>query len=1040
MGPRLGISPEPRSVLPRAAVTWMHEIGRGYRGSAGREARALTPIVSVVVIVIVLAGVGVATYGVMGGFSSPSAATCQPITSPVCGTYANLHDVSLLLPFSSVQQGAGVPFTVSLPSGETASKYTVYFGDGASLNATSSLLSHNYTSPGTYLVEATAVVNGLVHDNLETLSRLTVTPSFTANQIGALPTVSGQILANTSSPTVGLSPTAVIAAGESVTFSGSYTGEPTNPAFVALPPRLASTAGPVTVTSHGNATAVGSETFTTPGTYLVTFVGSATNGTVGTDGNVTGGATLYLNYTWTVFVAAVGTHAGVAGTLTHFSPHPGTIVDYELAPGGALSEDPAIDYETVGYEPILNVYQTLISYNGSLTGPSPINFVPVLATCVPGSAECASLYNGNTLVSGWNYTFVIQGNTSFYDPATHASWGVWPTDVVFSIARTLGFSTLPSTESNNGWIIAQSLLNGGNVTWNSIHATYNNTPSNVLGAMTINDSSLCPAAALQAPNHGCVTFHVNGHHHDWPYFLELIADPLGGSVVPCGWFSAPAQGAGIPYWTRGNVTGAGDHPCAAPGTPGWGLSASKVPVLGWDQWEQLGSGAFGTYLGHVQYNMVGSGPYYLSQYIIGQSFSLAASPGYGQNPDCTWTGCEPPAGQYASGVDVTWETQATQGEQAYVNGVADHATIPPTDFSLLLELIGQGKAIAINAPTLTIGFYPFNLQFNLGGAQKLTTQQVTVPSDWFSYVGMREFFARAYPYTTVQTQFNTRDGVVLGFNYGGAIPQFMANYYPKGIPWPNTDPCTDGSNPSCPTYWWDQMQDKASMYYDPEVAACTTSNPCEFPLVGETGSAAGDQIRQLWASELSQLTSGAVQVQPVDLNFVDVVIGSEYCGPSQCPMPTYALGWAPDYPDPTDYVGPLYEANNTYTYGDAVAQTLYTAAFSAGCGGAGTDYVYFASHDVGNNCQGPAYKAMLTATSLASTEQNLTLRAQLYAYAEEIAYRLCLYTYTGQDNAVASMASWVDASSINTNVTIGGGGDTPFFWLTGHGVQYAGST
>ena len=44
-------------------------------------------------------------------------------------------------------------------------------------------------------------------------------------------------------------------------------------------------------------------------------------------------------------------------------PHPGTVDIYEVAPGGAKTEDPSVAYDTVSYEPIINVYQTLVAYN-----------------------------------------------------------------------------------------------------------------------------------------------------------------------------------------------------------------------------------------------------------------------------------------------------------------------------------------------------------------------------------------------------------------------------------------------------------------------------------------------------------------------------------------------------------------------------------------------------------------------------------------------------------------------------------------------------
>ena len=995
--------------------------------------RGMSAVTSLILMVAVLALVAVGTYAALGGFTKSTGPLCSPPNSPICGGATNPHDLTLLIPFRSIQQGATVPFTASAPAGETLSGFTFYWGDGKSLNSSAATVSHNYTSPGTYLVEVTANVGGQLHDNIQALQQVVVTPAASASTAGAIPTILGRIVSNSTTPATSHGATAVLPAGGSVTLTGSYTANPTNPSYFPNAPSIVITHGGAgAAVSGANGTTdsyTETLTFAASGTTTVTFVGSATDHTT----NIT----VFQNYSWTVLVPPVGVRAGIANHDIVKSPHPGTFINYILAPGGALSEDPAIDYETVGYEPILNVYQTLITYNGSQTGPTYSSFVPELATCVPGSPECQSLY-GNTMIHGWNYTFVIQHNASFYDPNTKASWGVYPSDVVFSVARTLGFSTLPCVGCNNGWILGQSLLDPGNGIWNVLHGPYNNTPQNILGSMSVNDS-YCPPSATTT-DHGCVTFHAYGAHHPWPYFLELIADALGGAIVPCGWFSAPSQGAGIPYWTAGNVSGAGDHPCGLPGSPGFGVPASAMPFTGWDRWEQVGSGSFGYYLGHVQYSMVGSGPYYLSQYSVGTSYTLQASPGYGQNPYCTWLECQPAASNYARTVEVTWETQATEGEQAYVSGVADHASIPSTDIALLLQMISAGKVGALSAPTLTIGFFPFNMNFNLGGAQRFTTTSITVPGDWFSYMGMRQFFARAYQYTTIENTINTRNGIQLGFLYGGAIPQFMANYYPKDIPWPTSDPCTDAANPVCPTYWWQQMQTPSSPYYDPEATKCTTANPCQLPLFGSTGSPSLDQEMALWANQVSILTSGAVKMTPVDIDFVSLLVNSEFSGPGQNPMPFYSLGWAPDYPDPTDYVVPLYYPNGTYTFGDSVMQSLLVPAFSTGCGHPVSDYNYFANNSFGNNCQGVAYKAMINALGVAAVTPAGPYRVLVYDLAEHIAEQLGLYVYTSQANQVSSFASWIDSSSINTNVTIGGGGDWPYFWITGNGVQYDGST
>src|SRR5271170_274499 len=267
--------------------------------------RGLSPITSTVVIVVVLALVGIATYGVMGGFSSTGPTTsCQPVTSFVCGQFVNLHDVSLLVPFKSVQQGATVPFTVSLPPSETPTKVTLNYGDGSSpATSTSTSLSYNYSHPGTYIVEAQATVNGLVHDNLTRLTVVTVTPAYTPAAVGNVPSVVGVLNSNSTSPVGTSGVTAVLHTGGSVSVNGSYSSAPTNPEFASVAPRLTAVGGTFTSNASGASWASATVTYSNPGTYDVTFVGASQSGNT----------TLFQNYTWTVFVAAAGTVVGESG-------------------------------------------------------------------------------------------------------------------------------------------------------------------------------------------------------------------------------------------------------------------------------------------------------------------------------------------------------------------------------------------------------------------------------------------------------------------------------------------------------------------------------------------------------------------------------------------------------------------------------------------------------------------------------------------------------------------------------------------------------
>jgi len=207
---------------------------------------------------------------------------------------------------------------------------------------------------------------------------------------------------------------------------------------------------------------------------------------------------------------APSVHAG-SSSATHISPHPGTLVAYEVAPGGATTVDPSVAYDSVSVEPIYNVYQTLVAYNGSSTS----SFLPQLSLCVPGP-NCAAMFGGHSLIvnnkitgSPEYFTFPIDPAARFYDPATNSSWPVYPSDVAFSIARTCGFADLPGFGAQPGWMECQALLPIGNDAWDSgIHVPYNNTPKNVMSSMLVNSSKYCPSAALA--ENGCLTFNAWG--------------------------------------------------------------------------------------------------------------------------------------------------------------------------------------------------------------------------------------------------------------------------------------------------------------------------------------------------------------------------------------------------------------------------------------------------------------------------------------------------------------------------------------------------
>jgi len=728
--------------------------------------------------------------------------------------------------------------------------------------------------------------------------------------------------------------------------------------------------------------------------------------------------------------------------------------------------DPAVAYDAGSYEPILNVYQTLVNYNGSSTD----TFVPTLATCVPGTVQCVTDYGSN--LTGFvgsqpiYWTFVIDPAAHFYDPTTKASWGVYPTDVMFSFARTLGYALLPYETKDPGWIQAQALLPSGTVPWdNGIHSPLNNTPGNILGSMLINATGYCPSTAL-TDAHGCVTFIATGNGTDWPFFLQLVADNLGASIVPCGWFSA--QGAGMPGW--GSNAAHGDGPCAVPqlGASQSTSSAAWASYLGnftnpsnknaatnatsWDAFEEQANSQPGVNP-NVQFSMVGSGPYY-ADVVPGTAYELSANPAYVQPSGCsgasglaTYVGyCDPASGTYSAQVNVYWEPDDSVGIGQYRAHTADFAGIEAVHTTTLLQLADQGDLYYFASPTLSSFFTPINLYWNSTGYKELypSGPLPNIPANLFTSLALRQFYTHAYPYATVETTVRTVDGIQFLFNAGGPIPVGMGNYYPSNVSFPSGDPDTNPSDVGGAAWWWAQATNPSSLYYDPQLASCTSLHPCTWAIEALTGDPSDDIAIADWIAEIKSLTGGELEpfgVPPSSCDYFNCpnpLSSSAY----QNALVSYTgTGWAPDYPDPTDYMAPTAYPNASYTGPDAFSQQLgYGRAATVNnttCGHSATTYanlVYWA-HQAENpanftltsTCQGVAYSVAVHWMYVAAGLPVGPTRTLDYNLIEQILNGLSMFVYNGQSTQIQSAAPWIQQSSINQNPMIGGGGDQ--FWF-----------
>ena len=773
-----------------------------------------------------------------------------------------------------------------------------------------------------------------------------------------------------------------------------------------------------------------------------------------------------------------GASASASVSPSTAGPHPGTIQAYEPVPGGATTEDPAVAYDTTSYEVILNVYQTLVSFNGSSTA----TFVPTLATCVPlQGPQCASDYGagftGVYNATGGNFTgsngapqywtFVIDPAAHFYDPSTGASWQVYPSDVMFSIARTLAWSTYPEATKTAGWILAQSLLPPGNAKWDDgIHFPFNNTPANILDSMIVNDTAYCPSTAMDGVHgNGCITFVANGSDQVWPEFLDFVEDNLGASVVPCGWFTY--ESAGVPGWS-GTHAAKGDGSCALPdgGTTtnnsAWSTYVSGLSTTAWDTFIKLNAN-YPAPQANVQWHMVGSGPYYASV-TPSLSYALAPNPAYVQPSGCsgaaslaTYSGyCDPQAGKYIPHIDVTWETSKegdSLGTDAIEAGTADFAGIYSTQTTTLLGYVHSGLWQYVLFPTLSDAFTPINL--GVSYAAYNTTFAGTpleanpIPPNLFTSIGLRNFYIAAYPYTTIQDTINTVDGIQFSFNAGGPIPYGMGNYYPSNVSWPYLmgNPTQGPTVVNSAAWWWAELTNPTSPYYNATLATkCTPSNPCTWPIGYFDGAPANLPLTEDWAAEVYALSGHRLSPWPFALSFTQFLTDA-LVGPYESPfVSVVGFGWAPDYPDPTDYVAPIVQPDGDYTAPDTVANQMFKAQFAdnATCGHNGTtteaqayaNLTYWAAQAgnpaggaIDSSCQGTAYGVasywMLAAGALPASPQ----RVLDYNLIEQITNALGLYVWNGQTNELIGFAPWIDPSSVNENPVIGGGGDIIWFQL-----------
>jgi len=774
----------------------------------GNSKKWVIPVVVVVVVIVIIAA-----YVVI-----------VPRTSPT----PTVMTLSAVASSSSTTVNQSVTFTAHV-IGESPSEVIFNFGDGTTEAAPLSngvyTASHAFKYPGDYLVTANASFNGKAANNYNSIIKVAVRPTSLSPTVAPESTQS-QVLVSSQLYTV----------GDTVMLTGTNLELPTESnwtvGYYIWNFGNGNTRTDYAVLNGSNSNIMPdnvSVTYSAAGVYPVTLGIITFNSSGYTTTNYTAnGITYYYypisdlksimqssNYVNNTYVKTI--IVGQSGeTLTIGSSSNSTslkvITVAEVSPGGPFSFDPAIAPSTIDLEPIQNVYEPLVAYNGSSS-----QIIPIVASSVP------SISNGLESSNGLNYTFPIRQGLKFSNGDTLTAWDVY-TSIVRDLLLTQG---VPST---NGFLIASDLLPGGGF------ANGSESYQNITRAVTLDNATQT------------VTFHLLVSD---PAFLTYFASLWGTQVMDYNWLAQHGQNitftpAGFKYYTR------------------FGIESN--------------------YNNFVRYNMMGSGPFMVGDYVLGQSILLVPNPNFtpipripGYNHSVT------------NDVQIDWVLSPETALLMLKSGQANIVTkLPSVDYPAITQLRSQGKVNITTFNTEHIYFFAYNFNINETMMHNFGSQ-FTVPSSYFANPDVRLAFAYAFNYTNYINNLlgNQEYNVDFGSSYTGLIPNGMPGYK------------SQSQLQNVPSY----NLSKATNYMK---ESGNFSTVVSIPIIVWAGDLTDYAAASMWAQALHSMDPN-IQATPIYEPFSTV---EGYAAPGVNPMPIYLWDWNPPWNYPTATMSFLYLAGN----------------------------------------------------------------------------------------------------------------------------------
>ncbi len=855
----------------------------------------------------------------------------------------------------------GQPYYTNI-STKPFNSLTVYFGDGSSYTTHSSSstveVKHTYNMTGTALLyyNESLVRGGNYNSSTELLPVIVNAPTNYVNTTESL----GNLPYNTSASSSPLvAGEMVFSPGAHISFAPSYNNEPVNASWAVVQQ---------TVTEYKDASMIGTTNVpyvwnSTSQTYTSGFLYNVSLGTPalytfvvktisGLFNNITGKYSTTESSLYFKDVA-VFANANVTQQGLQQSKSVFTIAENEL--GGFSGLDGAVYADSVSEEVMMNVYQHLVVYNGS-----NVQFDPQLATVIP------TIANGGINNNYANYT---QTYTNGQGKKVTYAVNITPFEnYTFHIRSG---QTFTNGDSVTAWDVMYSLVRdmlfaadppdtpGYIFAQNFLPGNFaaSNTFYNITNNLTVDNQSQT------------ITFHF-GHAISPSLVMEILA--AGGTyVMDAKWLQQ--NGAGI-TWTP-----AGFLKYEAEGAP-----AGYIP--------------------YVEQHAMANGPYQISYVEPGQEVVLTKNPNY-KSPG-PWAP--------AASINTIRILYIGDGGSRYLlmkSGQAQSAGIPSASYNEVQQLVSSGIAKTYFFPTISMFWYSFNANINMSGTSAID-KSINMPSNFFASSNVRKAFAYSFNYPLYYSQ------QIGNSIYGQTFDSPFAGLLAPGMPGAQTISDLNNTTAGVP-YFNMQMAKQFWSYANFTSLGITTDgsgnyiyngNTLNIPIIIDTGDPANAAGASTWASDLKTIIKGAT-FEIVPLSFPVII---SYSTPGSDPMPLYYLGWEPDYPYPTDYVGPMEYPSNDSLYPGADGMVPYVM------------------QQYGNQSEVNALNGMISDYQKGLSSNNASHQIAYFQKVNEETVNMTFYVplqLVHQYWVVSSSISPTSMKNYEENIMFGGGTIMLFYYL-----------